>query len=251
LDFRGALEIRSRARFQREAFLQRRPLAACRQPIHGAQTADQSYATGVSFAGNYRSPVANMPLAAGSSRCDNSCASSRIAAQVALHGPPKHHLATQPDTAPRTKTDGALMATTDTNNTDLARAEILWKAADALRGQIDAAEYKHVVLGLLFLKYISDSFEARRDELKAELAADSITGPQLESLLENRDEYTAERVFWVPPEARWQNLQNQAARPDIATLIDDAILAVERDNSNLKNKLPRDYARRGIAPEKM
>jgi len=143
------------------------------------------------------------------------------------------------------------MATSDTNSTDLARAEILWKAADTLRGQVDAAEYKHVVLGLLFLKYISDSFEARRDELKVELAADGITGPQQESLLENRDEYTAERVFWVPPEARWQNLQNQAARADIATLIDDAILAVERDNTNLKGKLPRDYARRGIAPEKM
>jgi type I restriction enzyme M protein len=143
------------------------------------------------------------------------------------------------------------MATSEISNTDLARAEILWKAADALRGQIDAAEYKHVVLGLLFLKYISDSFDARRDELKDELAADGITGTQLESLLENRDEYTAERVFWVPPEARWQNLQNQAARADIATLIDDAILAVERDNPNLKGKLPRDYARRGIAPEKM
>ena len=112
--------------------------------------------------------------------------------------------------------DSSLMANTDTNNTDLARAEILWKAADTLRGQIDAAEYKHVVLGLLFLKYISDSFEARRDELKAELEADGISGPPLESLLENRDEYTAERVFWVPPEARWQNLQNQAARADIA-----------------------------------
>ena len=104
--------------------------------------------------------------------------------------------------------------------TDLARAELLWKAADALRGQIDAAEYKHVVLGLLFLKYISDSFQARRSELTVELAADGITGPQLESLLENRDEYTAERVFWVPPESRWQNLQSQATRPEIATLID-------------------------------
>ena len=142
-----------------------------------------------------------------------------------------------------------------TNNggttTDLAYAETLWKVADALRGQIDAAEYKHVVLGLLFLKYISDSFEARRGELNGELEAAGISEPQLEGLLENRDEYTAERVFWVPPEARWQNLQNQAARPDIATLIDDAILAVERDNPNLKGKLPRDYARRGIAPEKM
>ena len=104
--------------------------------------------------------------------------------------------------------------------TDLARAELLWKAADALRGQIDAAEYKHVALGLLFLKYISDSFQARRSELTVELAADGITGPQLESLLENRDEYTAERVFWVPPESRWQNLQSQATRPEIATLID-------------------------------
>ena len=143
------------------------------------------------------------------------------------------------------------MTNNDLTSTDLAYAEILWKSADALRGQIDAAEYKHVVLGLLFLKYISDSFEARRGELKAELEADGISGPQIESLLENRDEYTAERVFWVPPEARWQSLQNQAARSGIATLIDDAILAVERDNPNLKGKLPRDYARRGIAPEKM
>jgi type I restriction enzyme M protein len=143
------------------------------------------------------------------------------------------------------------MANNNTTNTDLAYADTLWKSADALRGQVDAAEYKHVVLGLLFLKYISDSFEARREELKTELEADGITGKQLESLLENRDEYTAERVFWVPPEARWTNLQNQATRPDMATLIDDAILAVERDNPNLKGKLPRDYARRGIEPVKL
>ena len=143
------------------------------------------------------------------------------------------------------------MTNGDATATDLEYAEILWKSADALRGQIDAAEYKHVVLGLLFLKYISDAFEARRGELKGELEAEGISGHQFERLLENRDEYTAERVFWVPPKARWQNLQNQAARPDIATLIDDAILAVERDNPNLKGKLPRDYARRGIAAEKM
>ena len=92
---------------------------------------------------------------------------------------------------------------------------------------------------------------SRRDELAGELEAEGITTPQIESLLENRDEYIAERVFWVPPDARWQSLQNQAVRPEIATLIDDAILAVERDNPNLKGKLPRDYARRGIAPEKM
>ncbi len=134
------------------------------------------------------------------------------------------------------------MANEAAAHTDLDDADILWKAADALRGQVDAAEYKHVVLGLLFLKYISDSFEARREALQAELKADGITGRQVESLLENRDEYTAERVFWVPPEARWQNLQNQAARADIATLIDDAILAVERDNPNLKGKLPKGAA---------
>ena len=143
------------------------------------------------------------------------------------------------------------MTNGDIGNTDLADAEILWQAADKLRGQVDAAEYKHVVLGLLFLKYISDSFEARRHELKGELEAEGIIGEQRDLLLESRDEYIAERVFWVPPEARWANLQNQATRRDIAILIDDAILAMERDNPNLKGKLPRDYARRGIAPEKM
>ncbi|MDA8129632.1 MAG: class I SAM-dependent DNA methyltransferase [Betaproteobacteria bacterium] len=143
------------------------------------------------------------------------------------------------------------MANNEATNTDLAYADTLWKSADTLRGQIDAAEYKHVVLGLLFLKYISDSFAARRDALKAELEADGITGEQCEALLESRDEYTAERVFWVPPEARWASLQDQATRADIATLIDDAILAVERDNPNLKGKLPRDYARRGIEPVKL
>lgn len=141
--------------------------------------------------------------------------------------------------------------TSSATSSDLAFADALWKSADALRGQIDAAEYKHVVLGLLFLKYISDSFETRRDSLKKELEKDGIKGKQLDKLLESRDEYTAERVFWVPPESRWPNLQNQATRPDIATLIDDAILAVERDNPNLKGKLPRDYARRGIEPVKM
>lgn len=134
---------------------------------------------------------------------------------------------------------------------DLAHADTLWKSADALRGQIDAAEYKHVVLGLLFLKYISDAFAATREKLRADLEREGITGKQAESLLETRDEYIAERIFWVPPETRWHNLQNQATRADIANLIDDAILAVERDNPSLKGKLPRDYARRGIEPVKL
>lgn len=141
-----------------------------------------------------------------------------------------------PDSAPRT---------------DLDYSDTLWKAADALRGQMDAAEYKHVVLGLLFLKYISDAFSVRREQLEEELEQDGIPKQQREALLENRDEYTAERVFWVPVESRWSNLQAQAVRPDIAVLIDDAILAVERDNPGLKGKLPRDYARRGIEPVKL
>jgi type I restriction enzyme M protein len=143
------------------------------------------------------------------------------------------------------------MAASSAGDSDLSYADTLWKAADTLRGQVDAAEYKHVVLGLLFLKYISDSFESRREQLKAELEKDGITEPHLSTLLESRDEYTAERVFWVPPAARWQSLQDQAIRPEIGTLIDDAILAVEQANPILKNKLPRDYARRGIEPVKM
>jgi type I restriction enzyme M protein len=74
--------------------------------------------------------------------------------------------------------------------------ETLWQLADKLRGSIDAAEYKHVVLGLIFLKYISDAFEARRQKLAAELKADGIEGKEAEALLESRDEYTAENIFW-------------------------------------------------------
>lgn len=130
-------------------------------------------------------------------------------------------------------------------------AETLWQAADKLRGSIDAAEYKHVVLGLIFLKYISDAFETRRRKLAEELNADGITGVEAERLLESRDEYAAENVFWVPPEARWSNIQNQARQPNIGTLIDDAMYAIERDNRKLKGKLPREYARRGIPTERM
>ncbi|MBK9119788.1 MAG: SAM-dependent DNA methyltransferase [Phycisphaerales bacterium] len=129
--------------------------------------------------------------------------------------------------------------------------EMLWQSADKLRGSIDAAEYKHVVLGLIFLKYISDAFETRRQKLQDELSADGITGKQADGLLESRDEYTAENVFWVPPESRWANIQNQGKQPNIAKLIDDAMYAIERDNAKLKGKLPRDYARRGIPPERL
>ena len=129
--------------------------------------------------------------------------------------------------------------------------EELWQAADKLRGSVDAAEYKHVVLGLIFLKYISDAFLARREVLAAELKADGIEGPEAEGLLESRDEYTAENVFWVPADARWASIQSQGRAANIATLIDDAMHSIERDNPKLKGKLPRDYARRGIAPERL
>src|SRR5260370_14695055 len=129
--------------------------------------------------------------------------------------------------------------------------EELWQAADKLRGSIDAAEYKHVVLGLIFLKYISDAFETRRGKLKAELAEDGIKGVEAERLLESRDEYAAENVFWVPPEARWAEIQAKGKAPNIGKLIDDAMYAIEKDNPKLKGKRARDYARRGISPERL
>jgi type I restriction enzyme M protein len=129
--------------------------------------------------------------------------------------------------------------------------EQLWQAADKLRGSVDAAEYKHVVLGLIFLKYISDAFETRRAELKGELKNDGIADAEAEALLESRDEYTAESVFWVPPQARWAEIQSKGKTPNVGKLIDDAMYAIEQDNPKLRGKLPRDYARRGIAPERL
>ena len=110
----------------------------------------------------------------------------------------------------------------------------LWRMADALRGSMDAAEYKHVVLGLIFLKYISDAFEERRAEALAEWGAEAA---------EDRDEYIAENIFWVPTEARWEVLQSQAHHLTIGRAVDDAMIAIERDNPSLKDVLPKDYAR--------
>lgn len=138
------------------------------------------------------------------------------------------------------------------NNGELGiDSEALWQAADKLRGSVDAAEYKHVVLGLIFVKYVSDAFEMRREALSAELAEEGISGEEAQSLLENRDEYTAEHVFWVPQGSRWTDIQGQARSPLIAKILDNAMLAIEQDNPKLKGKLPRDYARRGIAPERL
>jgi type I restriction enzyme M protein len=109
----------------------------------------------------------------------------------------------------------------------------LWQAADKLRGNLDAAEYKHVVLGIIFLKYVSDAFEEKHAHLEKEPGADP----------EDKDEYLAENIFWVPKEARWSYLLGRAKQPTIGKDVDDAMVAIERDNPSLKAVLPKDYAR--------
>jgi type I restriction enzyme M protein len=113
----------------------------------------------------------------------------------------------------------------------------LWLAADKLRSNMDAAEYKHVVLGLIFLKYISDSFEEHHATLLAGKGDYAGADP------EDPDEYKALNVFWVPPGARWTYLQNSAKQPEIGKIVDDAMVAIERDNPRLKGVLPKEYAR--------
>ena len=122
---------------------------------------------------------------------------------------------------------------TNGNGAKLGFEAKLWTAADKCRGHMDAAEYKHVVLGLIFLKYISDSFQVLYEKLAKEEYADP----------EERDEYLAENVFWVPPEARWSTLEKNARQPRIGKIVDDAMTAIERDNTRLKGVLPKDYAR--------
>jgi type I restriction enzyme M protein len=116
----------------------------------------------------------------------------------------------------------------------------LWLTADKLRNNMDAAEYKHVVLGLIFLKYISDTFEEHRAKLLAG------QGDYEGANAEDPDEYKAENVFWVPAEARWSHLQANAKQPTIGKIADDAMVALERDNPRLKGVLPKDYARPGL-----
>ena len=121
----------------------------------------------------------------------------------------------------------------------------LWLMADKLRNNMDAAEYKHVVLGLIFLKYISDSFEEHRAKLL------SGSGDYAGANPEDADEYRAENVFWVPAEARWSHLQASAKQPTIGKLVDDAMVAIERDNPRLKGVLPKDYARSALDKQRL
>ena len=130
-------------------------------------------------------------------------------------------------TAGQRKTQG------DGNGATTGYEAELWRMADALRGSMDAAEYKHVVLGLIFLKYISDAFEERHAQLKAEDLDDA----------EDPDAYRGWNLFWVPLEARWSYLKTRARHPAIGRLVDDAMAAIERDNRALAGVLPMDYAR--------
>ena len=111
----------------------------------------------------------------------------------------------------------------------------LWQMADALRGSMDAAEYKHVVLGLIFLKYISDAFEEKQAQLETERADGADP--------EDPDEYLAQNIFWVPTEARWTYIKASAPQPTIGQIVDDAMVSIERDNPALKDVLPKDFAR--------
>jgi type I restriction enzyme M protein len=121
----------------------------------------------------------------------------------------------------------------NSNGATLGIESELWEAADKLRGHLDAAEYKSVVLGLIFLKYVSDIFEL----LHAKIIREGIDDP------EDRDVYLAERTFWVPKKARWKNLQDNAKQENIGNLIDAAMEAIEHDNPSLKGMLPGNYGR--------
>lgn len=126
----------------------------------------------------------------------------------------------------------------NSNNNEEPLEKQLWKAADKLRKNIDAAQYKHVVLGLIFLRYISDAFQELYDELQAEEWADP----------EDRDEYRAENVFFVPAEARWAYLQARAKNPEIGKDVDAAMDAIEKENASLRGVLPKVYARGNLDP---
>ncbi len=127
----------------------------------------------------------------------------------------------------------------------------LWEAADALRGNQEPSEYKHVVLGLVFLKYISDRFEARYKDIEAALADpnsdDYIPNEaRRQTFLEDRDEYRSHNVFWVPTEARWESIQAKAKLPEIGQVIDTAMDLIEKENQSIRGVLPRNYGREGL-----
>src|SRR3989338_4666344 len=133
------------------------------------------------------------------------------------------------------------MTTLSPSTTALGFEKKLWLAADKMRSNMDAAEYKHVVLGLIFLKYISDAFKEVHEALKKDPQSDP----------EDVDEYVSRRVFWVPKEARWEHLEKNAKKPEIGKILDDAMDILERDNSSLKGVLPKQYSRPALNKQRL
>ena len=136
------------------------------------------------------------------------------------------------------------MAKKTNNGANLGFENQMWAAADKLRGHMDASEYKHVVLGLIFLKYISDAFQDKYEQLEATKDTE-YTDP------EDRDEYAAANIFWVPKEARWSKLQAGAKQPNIGKIVDDAMAAIEKENPTLKGVLPKDYGRASLDKQRL
>lgn len=127
------------------------------------------------------------------------------------------------------------------NGANLGFESKLWAAADKMRGHMDSGEYKHVALGLIFLKYISDAFQEYYGQLGNEPYADP----------EDRDEYSAENIFWVPKEARWHHIQANAKQPTVGKLIDEAMVAIEKENTSLKGVLPKNYGQSALDKQRL
>ena len=125
------------------------------------------------------------------------------------------------------------------NSANIWFEEQLWKAADKMRNNMDPAEYKHIILWLIFLKYISDSFETKYESIINDSAS-------YEWEAEDKDSYLADNVFWVPVEARWKSIQDNAKKPEIGQIIDDAMLLIEKENISLKNILPKHYSKQEL-----
>ena len=143
----------------------------------------------------------------------------------------------------------------DDKNVDFK--ETLWKSADKLRNQMDAAEYKHIVLGLIFLKYISDTFDIQKNKIK-KMVSDKKSDlfisedPKVfEKELEDRDYYTQDNVFWVPQKARWEKIRAQAKQPDIGSIIDKAMIEIENENKSLQGKLDKRFGRTQLEDGKL
>lgn len=188
-------------------------------------------------------------------------AASSLAEQVLNEARARYAVSETPasvEAKPPKKKSGRKASVKTTNNTLQDLQKTLWATADKLRANMDAAEYKHIVLGLIFLKYISDSFAGRSSELKRRFTdandayyLGSDDAELLARELEERDYYTEVNVFWVPEAARWESLRAAAKQVDIGKRIDDALAAIEAENASLKNILDKRYARAQLPDGKL